>query len=222
MDYGMAGTALATGLLFGFVLEQAGFGSPCKLTAQFRLTDWSVFKVMFTAIVVAAVGILLLQINNTFGSQGFYVAEMYLWGTILGGLLIGIGFAIGGYCPGTSLVGLGSGRIDGFVFMLGMVLGVWGFAAVYDTSLIQTVMTTAQASARTVPEFFGVSPWLVVAAMVLMLIGGFAVGRVLERRSNGVYSAEDITEGRAPGESDELGRDLGREATSASRQNEAT
>jgi len=220
MDYGTAGTALATGLLFGFVLEQAGFGSPCKLTAQFRLTDWSVFKVMFTAIIVAAAGILLLQVNNTFGSQGFYVADMYLWGTLLGGVLIGAGFAIGGYCPGTSVVGFGSGRIDGLVFMFGMVIGIWAFAGVYDTSVIQTIVTTAKASAPTVPELLGVSPWLVVAAMILMAIGGFAVGRVLERRSHGVYSAEDITEGHDPGESDELGHDLGREAH-ASRRNEA-
>ncbi len=214
MDYGTAGTALATGILFGFVLEQAGFGSPCKLTAQFRLTDWSVFKVMFSAIIVAAVGILLLQINNTFGAQGFYVSEMYLWGTVLGAVLIGTGFAIGGYCPGTSVVGLGSGRIDGLLFMLGMIVGVWAFAGVYDTSFIQTVVNSAQASAKTVPELFGISPWLVIVAMVLMLIGGFAVGRLLEQRSQGVYTAEDITEGHTPGEPDNhLSRDLGREAT---------
>ncbi|MFO7581147.1 DUF6691 family protein [Guyparkeria sp.] len=217
MDYGTAGTALATGILFGFVLEQAGFGSPCKLTAQFRLTDWSVFKVMFTAIIVAAIGILLLQVDNTFGSQGFYVAEMYLWGTILGGVLIGAGFAIGGYCPGTSVVGLGSGRLDGLVFMLGMVVGVWAFAGVYDTSTIQSIVNGAQVSAKTVPELFGVSPWLIVVAMILMLIGGFAVGRMLEQRSHGVYTAEDITEDHTPGEADGLGRDLAREATAESR-----
>lgn len=218
MDYGIAGTALATGILFGFVLEQAGFGSPCKLTAQFRLTDWSVFKVMFSAIIVAAIGILLLQVNNTFGAQGFYVSEMYLWGTVLGAVLIGAGFAIGGYCPGTSVVGLGSGRIDGLTFMLGMIIGVWAFAGVYDTSFIQSVVNTAYMSAKTVPELFGVSPWLVVVAMVLMLIGGFAVGRLLEQRSHGVYTAEDITEGHTPGEPDDhLSRDLGREATAEKR-----
>ncbi|MFN2381539.1 MAG: DUF6691 family protein [Guyparkeria sp.] len=219
MDYGTAGTALATGLLFGFVLEQAGFGSPCKLTAQFRLTDWSVFKVMFTAIIVAAIGILLLQVNNTFGAQSFYVAEMYLWGTVLGAALIGAGFAIGGYCPGTSAVGLGSGRIDGLIFMLGMVVGVWAFAGVYDSDFIQAAVNGAQVSARTIPELLGVSPWLVVVAMLLMLAGGFFAGRALEKRSHGVYSADDITEGHDPGKTDELGRDLGREAT-AGRRNE--
>ncbi len=220
MDYGTAGTALATGILFGFVLEQAGFGSPCKLTAQFRLTDWSVFKVMFTAIIVAAIGILLLQVDNTFGAQGFYVADMFLWGTILGGVLIGAGFAIGGYCPGTSVVGLGSGRIDGLVFMLGMVVGVWAFAGVYDSSAIQSIVSGAQAPAKTVPELFGVSPWLIVVAMILMLAGGFAVGRTLEQRSQGVYTADDITEDRTPGGAGDLGRDLAREAAAEKRANQ--
>ncbi|MFW6021024.1 MAG: DUF6691 family protein, partial [Guyparkeria sp.] len=181
------------------------------------LTDWSVFKVMFTAIIVAATGILLLQANDTFGSQGFYVAEMYLWGTVLGAALIGAGFAIGGYCPGTSVVGLGSGRIDGLVFMLGMVVGVWVFAMVYDSAFIQAIVNATPMEARTVTEWLGVSPWLVVIAMLLMLAGGFLVGRALEQRSHGVYSAEDITEGRNPGEDDDLGRDLGREASTARR-----
>ncbi len=218
MDYGTAGTALATGLLFGFVLEQAGFGSPCKLTAQFRLTDWSVFKVMFTAIIVAAIGILLLQIDDTFGARGFYVAEMYLWGTVLGAALIGAGFAIGGYCPGTSAVGLGSGRIDGLVFMLGMVVGVWAFAGIYDSDFIQTVVGGSPVSARTVPDMLGISPWLVVVAMLLMLAGGFLAGRALERRSHGVYTADDITAGRTPGAGGELGRDLRQEASGARRE----
>jgi hypothetical protein len=218
MDYGTAGTALATGILFGFVLEQAGFGSPCKLTAQFRLTDWSVFKVMFTAIIVAAVGILLLQVNDTFGSRGFYVAEMYPWGTILGGMLIGAGFAVGGYCPGTSVVGFGSGRIDGLVFMLGMVIGVWAFAGMYDTGLIQSIVNGDPVEARTVPELLGVSPWLVVAVMILMLLGGFLVGRALEKRSHGVYSAEDIIEGHDPAREDELGRELASEARASETQ----
>lgn len=198
MDYGVAGTALASGILFGYVLEQAGFGSPCKLTAQFRLTDWSVFKVMFTAIIVASLGILLLQTGNYFGSKGFFVATTFFWATALGGALIGAGFAIGGYCPGTSVVGFMSGRIDGLVFMLGMVIGILGFAYVYDSSLIQSILHSARVTAKTLPEYLGVSPWLVWAVMVLVAVGGFVLGRALERRSHGVLTAEDIVEGTDP------------------------
>lgn len=195
MDYGIAGTALASGILFGYVLEQAGFGSPCKLTAQFRLTDWSVFKVMFTAIIVAAAGILLLQTHNYFGSQGFFVPTTFFWATASGAALIGAGFAIGGYCPGTSVVGFVSGRIDALVFMGGMVLGILGFAAVYDTAIIQTILHSAEISAKTLPQWLGVSPWWVLFGMIFVAVGGFSLGRMLEQKSHGVFTAEDVMEG---------------------------
>ncbi|MHB8920934.1 MAG: DUF6691 family protein [Halothiobacillus sp.] len=198
MDYGVAGTALTSGILFGYVLEQAGFGSPCKLTAQFRLTDWSVFKVMFTAILVASLGILLLQLNNTFGANGFFVPTTFFWATAMGAALIGAGFAIGGYCPGTSVVGFVSGRIDALVFMLGMVLGILGFAAVYNAPLTQSILHSVQITAKTLPQFLGVSPWLVWVVMVVVAVGGFWLGRMMEQRSHGVLTAEDIVEGVDP------------------------
>lgn len=198
MDYGVAGTALASGILFGYVLEQAGFGSPCKLTAQFRLTDWSVFKVMFTAILVAAFGILLLQTKNYFGAQGFFVPTTFLWATVTGAALIGAGFAVGGYCPGTSVVGFVSGRIDGLVFMLGMVIGIFGFAGLFDTPLIHGIMTSARISEKTLPALLGVSPWVVFAGMIVLAVIGFWLARVLEGRSHGVYTAEDIVTGEDP------------------------
>ncbi|MDA3875542.1 MAG: YeeE/YedE thiosulfate transporter family protein [Halothiobacillus sp.] len=198
MDYGIAGTALASGILFGYVLEQAGFGSPCKLTAQFRLTDWSVFKVMFTAILVAAFGILLLQTKNYFGAQGFFVPTTFLWATVTGAALIGAGFAVGGYCPGTSVVGFVSGRIDGLVFMLGMVIGIFGFAGLFDSALIHGIMTSARISEKTLPALLGVSPWVVFAGMIVLAGIGFWLARMLEGRSHGVYTAEDIVTGEDP------------------------
>lgn len=202
LDYGTAGTALASGILFGYVLEQAGFGSPCKLTAQLRLTDWAVFKVMFTAIIVASIGILLLQTDDYFGSRGFFVPTTFFWATAIGGALIGAGFAVGGYCPGTSVVGFMSGRIDGLIFMLGMVIGVWGFASVFDAGWMQHVLTSAKISAKTAPQLLGVSPWLIVAVMTLIAAGGFWLGSMLEQRSDGVYEAENIAEGTDPGAED--------------------
>jgi len=210
MDYGTAGTALASGILFGYVLEQAGFGSPCKLTAQFRLTDWSVFKVMFTAIIVAAIGILLLQTQNYFGSRGFFVPTTFFWATAIGGALIGAGFAFGGYCPGTSVVGMMSGRIDGLVFIIGMVIGVWAFSGVYEASWMQDVMNSAKISAKTLPQWLGISPWIVVVAMIVLAAGGFWMGRMLEQRSHGVYDADDILEGTDPTAGDGSS-DLGKE-----------
>jgi hypothetical protein len=191
MDYGAVGTALASGILFGYVLEQAGFASPRKLTAQFRLTDWSVFKVMFTAILVASVGILLLQSDNAFGSTGFFVPRTFLGATALGGALVGAGFAVGGYCPGTSVVGAMSGRIDGFIFAVGMVLGIWVFSGVFDTAWMQAILSSGQVSEKTLPKLLGVSPWVVVLLLGALAVGGFVLGTRLERRYNARTTTED-------------------------------
>ena len=88
-------SGLLLGGAFGFVLERAGFGSPCKLTAQFRLTDWSVFKVMFTAIVFTAVGLMILEKMGIVASQELFVPPAFLGAAALGGALVGAGFAIG-------------------------------------------------------------------------------------------------------------------------------
>lgn len=195
MDYGTAGTALTSGILFGYVLEQAGFGSPRKLTAQFRLTDWSVFKVMFTAILVASAGILLLQINNTFGSNTFYVPRSDLGAVAVGGALIGAGMAVGGYCPGTSMVGAMSGRLDGLVFAFGMVTGIWIFSASYDSAWLQAILTAGKIHAKTLPGLLGVSPWLIVLAMSIVAVAGFVLGSRFERRANHVQEAQGATPG---------------------------
>jgi hypothetical protein len=105
MNDGGALSALVCGVLFGYVLENAGFGSPKKLTAQFKLTDWSVFKVMFTAIVVAAGGLWLLKLAGLINPDSIFVPSALLVAAAIGGVLVGSGFAIGGYCPGTSVVG---------------------------------------------------------------------------------------------------------------------
>ena len=130
-DGGVA-SGLLFGLLFGFVLEGAGFGSPRKLVAQFQLRDFAVFKVMLTAVVVCALGLWLAQGAGWIKPGAVYVPTSFFWSIAGGGALIGAGFAIGGYCPGTAVAGLGSGRLDALVFIAGMVIGVWGFAALFD------------------------------------------------------------------------------------------
>jgi uncharacterized protein len=192
MDYGTAGTALASGLLFGFVLEQAGFGSPCKLTAQFRFTDWSVFKVMFTAILVASLGIQLLQLNNTFGSTGFYVSPAMLAATALGGAFVGAGFAVGGYCPGTSVVGAMTGRMDGVVFAVGMVLGIWVFSLFFDAQWMQDILQAGKLTEKTLPQLLGISPWTVLSALTVLAIVGFVMGSRFEKRFSHLNQTDTV------------------------------
>lgn len=181
-------SGLLCGLLFGYVLESAGFGSPCKLTAQFRLSDWSVFKVMFTAIIVAALGLTALEQLGWLAADEVYVPPSYLGAAAIGGALVGAGFAVGGYCPGTSAVGLMTGRIDAVVFFVGLLIGTFLFAGFFPQL---DALTTAGELTRgdRLPELMGVPEWLVLVAMVAAAVGVFFLGGWFERRARAAGQA---------------------------------
>jgi hypothetical protein len=181
-------TEILSGLLlgagFGFVLERAGFGNPNKLTGQFRLTDWSVFKVMFTAIVFAAVGLLILEQFGLVVASSLFVPPAFLGAAALGGALVGAGFAIGGYCPGTSVVGLMSGRIDAAIFLLGLLLGTVLFAGIYPN--IEFLTTLGEyAKADALPDAFNISSLSIDIGMVIAAVGVFVLGSWMESKSTG-------------------------------------
>jgi hypothetical protein len=174
--------AVFLGFGFGFVLERAGFGSGCKLTAQFRLTDWSVFKVMFGAIVLSAVGLYVLELAGLVAGDGMYVPVPYLTAIAVGGALIGAGFAIGGYCPGTSVVGITTGRLDAIVFFIGLLIGTFLFAANFPR--LEALTSAGEfAGGDRLPEALGVPEWLVLLVMVGAAAGVFRLGAWFERRA---------------------------------------
>ena len=190
-------SGLLLGLAFGVVLENAGFGSPCKLTAQFRLTDWSVFKVMFTAIVFTSVGLMVSQWAGWISMDNVFVPPALLGAAAIGGALVGAGFAVGGYCPGTSVVAVMSGRLDAIVFLGGLVVGTVVFAGAYEQLEAWTVAGEF-VGGDTLPSALGVSDLLVNAVMVLAAIAVFIGGSAMERRANGVVTAEQAVEGAQP------------------------
>ena len=123
--------AVAIGVAFGFVLERSGFGRAQKLVAQFYLTDMAVFRVMFTAVVTAALGSSLLAAVGLLDLKAVTVNyPTFLWPMLAGGLLVGAGFVISGYCPGTSVVAAASGKLDGLLTVVGVVIGMVAYAEV--------------------------------------------------------------------------------------------
>lgn len=125
-------TAIGLGFLFGFSLERGGFGNARKLAAQFYLYDMTVFKVMFTAILVASVGFYGLVGAGLVDLSRMWINPTFLWAEVIGGFLLGVGFIVSGLCPGTAAVSMASGRWDGAVTLLGIVIGTALFAVAVD------------------------------------------------------------------------------------------
>ncbi len=188
-------SGLLCGILFGYVLENAGFGSPVKLNAQFKLSDWAVFKVMFTAIVVAAVGLWLLQFVGLMKPDSIAVPQAALVASAVGGALVGAGFAVGGYCPGTSVAGLFSGRLDALTFIVGVVLGTVAFSVFYGPALKSLKAAGLIAEGDTFTDVYGVPEPVVLVVLGLALIAVFYFGSWFERRGTGTVTAQQAVEG---------------------------
>ncbi len=177
--------SLVIGVGFGFWLERAGFGSSRKLTAIFYLRDFAVLKVMFSAMVTAALGLQLLAALGYVELDTLYVPESVVWPQLVGGLLFGLGFVAGGWCPGTAAVGLASGKLDALVFLVGASAGSLAFAGLQPR--LGDFMQAGTCQIGSLPEQFGISGpigALVLAAVALVaFVGATKVEQWMARRN---------------------------------------
>ena len=176
------GLAVALGLGFGFgwFLERAGFGSARRLAAQFYLYDMSVLKVMFTAIVTAAVGLWLATAAGWLDLSLVYLTPTSIGAQLLGGLLLGAGFIIGGYCPGTSVTAAATGSGDGAVFLGGFACGLVLYAVAF--SGLELWANAASVGELTLPQVFGVPYGVLVLGRAVLAALTFAGAGWAERR----------------------------------------
>jgi thiosulfate/3-mercaptopyruvate sulfurtransferase len=123
--------ALFIGFFFGFALERAGFGSSKKLAGIFYFRDMTVLKVMFSGLIVAMLGIIYAMGFGFIESSSIYWLPTKYLAQIIGGLLFGVGFVTGGWCPGTAAVGVASGKLDALIFLCGGVIGSLLFNETY-------------------------------------------------------------------------------------------
>ena len=176
---------LLIGFLFGYVLEISGFNHSPSLASQFYFKDLRVFKVFFTAIVV---GMLLLFLSSAVGLLDYnliWVNPTYLWSGIVGGLIMGVGFIIGGFCPGTSLVALATLKIDGIFFVLGGLVGVSLFGETVD--LYKYFFNGSYYGRLTLMDVFNIPTGIVVILVTLMALLMFVGGEQLEK----IYGNKD-------------------------------
>jgi rhodanese-related sulfurtransferase len=162
---------LLIGFAFGFVLEIAGFGKSTKLAAQFYLKEMTVLKVMFGAIITAMVLIFLTSAIGLLDYNLIWVNPTYLWPGIIGGLIMGVGFIVGGFCPGTSLVAAATLKLDGIFFALGVFFGIFLFGE--TVGLFEDFWHSSYMGRVTLQDLFQVDAGVVVFGVVIMALIAF-------------------------------------------------
>jgi len=172
--------ALLIGISFGFWLERAGFGYSRKLALQFYFKDMTVLKVMFTAIITAMLGITYFTLFGWLDINLVFVNPTYIGAQVVGGLLLGVGFAVGGYCPGTSVVGAVTGKIDAYVYLAGALFGMFVFGSMFPW-LEEFFLSGSMGNMR-LPEFFGLPTGVVVLLAIGMAIAMFIGAEYLEKK----------------------------------------
>jgi uncharacterized protein len=172
--------AFVIGIAFGIALEKGGFGRATILASQFYFTNMRVLKVMFTAIVTAMLGLYFLSVIGFVDLSLVYLTQTNLLPMAVGGLIAGLGFIIGGYCPGTSMVAVATGKLDAMVFVVGMIFGILVFGEMFPG--IENFFNSDFMGTVTLPSFFKLSYGLVVFLVVLMAVGAFTAAEWGEKK----------------------------------------
>lgn len=172
--------AALLGIAFGFVLERAGFGDAKTLAGQWYGYNFAVLRVMFTAIVVAMLGLFGLGAVGFIDVGRVQLNETFLVPQIVGGFIFGAGFAIGQYCPGTAVVACATGRVDALTYMGGFFLGVLGF--VFAWPALSGFYESSNMGRVILPDTLGLPLGVVVMAVVLLALGAFALTHVLDKK----------------------------------------
>ncbi len=161
---------LGFGILFGFMLQKGGVTKYDVIVGQLLLNDFTVLKIMLSAVVTGMIGIYFMKslgwikLSLKGGSVGM---------NVIGALIFGVGFAVLGYCPGTIAGAIGNGYLDAIVGgLIGILLGTWIFA-VYYPKLKDGILKKGDYGDITLPKLFKVNDWVVVipvAAMIILLL----------------------------------------------------
>ncbi len=158
--------AVILGIFFGVSLERGGLGNPHKLSGVFYLRDFTVLKVMFSAILVAAFGLYLLSDLGLLDIKRIWIVPTFFWPQLVGGALFGVGFVISGYCPGTVVAGFAGGRLDALATMLGIGAGSLLFALVFP--LIKDFYMSSSMERITLHKWLNVNHWVVILFLFVM------------------------------------------------------
>jgi len=172
---------LIIGIGFGIALEMSGFGDSRKLSAQFYFTEMRVLKVMFTAIIVAMLLIFLFSSFGWLNFENIWVNPTFLWSQIIGGLIMGVGFILGGFCPGTSLVSASTLKLDGIFFIVGVMFGVYVLGEAMSIPAMDQLYYSGDLGSFMLNDVFGMPAGVVVFLVILIALTMFYGAEISEQ-----------------------------------------
>ena len=172
--------AFFIGIAFGFVLESNGFSSSRRLAGMFYGYDATVLKVFFTAAITGMLGLLFLSLFGQLDLSMIYINPTFLWSAIGGGVIMGIGFILGGYCPGTSFCAAAIGKLDAMAFIGGIFLGIFIFAEGYP--IWEGFYKAKDLGSPLLNDLFGMSRGMMTFLIILVALAMFWVGEWAEKK----------------------------------------
>ncbi len=160
--------AILLGIAFGFILEASGFSSSRNITGVFYGYNFVVLRVFFTALIVAMVGLMYFDYFGWLDLSKIFILPTYVAPMIVGGVIMGLGFIMGGFCPGTSFAAIAIGKLDALVFTIGLYLGIYAFSIGYP--LIEGFYNSGSIGNVTLTDVTGIpAKWFAIAFTVIAL-----------------------------------------------------
>lgn len=172
--------AVILGMGFGFVLEASGFSSSRKIIGTFFGYDFVVLKVFFTAAITSMLSLLYLSELGLLDFSALFIQPAFILAAVIGGIIMGMGFAMGGYCPGTSFCGLAIGKLDALVFTVGMFAGIFFFSEAF--SAFEWLYSATNKGAPLINESLGLSSGIFALILIIIAIGMFVVARIIQSK----------------------------------------
>lgn len=172
--------AILLGIAFGFILEASGFSSSRNITGVFYGYNFVVLRVFFTALIVAMVGLMYFDHFGWLDLSMIFILPTYLTPMIVGGIIMGVGFILGGFCPGTSFTAIAIGKLDALVFTIGLYLGIYAFSIGFP--YLEGFYNSGSMGNVTLTDVTGIpAKWFAIAFTVLAL-SAFWITMLIEKR----------------------------------------
>lgn len=173
--------ALLVGIGFGFILERAGFSTSRKLVGVFYGYDFVVFRVFFTAAITALIGLYYFQYFEWIDLTRVYINPLFLTSTIIGGVIMGLGFIIGGFCPGTSVCAAAIGKIDAMVFIGGIFIGIFIYGESFEL-LWKDIYMAKNLGTPLVHDSLNVHyGWFILGLTIIALIAFYITAKLVKK-----------------------------------------